>query len=67
MGNLNLVNKISNKYSNSSSYRSQPRQNSGSNKNSSRYAFTNDFWILNEKESELSGTYRSKSAYKVSD
>jgi hypothetical protein len=53
-GNLNAVARISKRYS-TSSYRSQPRQNS------SRYAFANDFWILNEKESDTVGTDRTKS------
>ncbi|CAI2380960.1 unnamed protein product [Moneuplotes crassus] len=69
-GNISMVNKISNKYNNSSSYRSQPRQyTAGSNNSSSRYNFKNEFWILNhdqEKESECTGTYRSKSAYNQS-
>ena len=41
--------------------RSQPRQNS------SRYAFANDFMILNEKESDISNTNRSKSIPRVND
>jgi len=45
-GNLSAVNRISRRYSNGGSHRSQPRQNS------SRYAFANDFSILDERDSE---------------
>lgn len=67
-GNYDMVEKISTKYNNSS-YRSQPRQVGASNKNSSRYDFTSDFWILEkdkETESDITGTQRSKSAYNKS-
>lgn len=60
-GNLTTLSKISNKYNNSSSHRSQPRQNS------SRYAFANDFRILNDKDTEVMDSQRSKSIPKVSE
>ena len=69
-GNFGIISQISQKYNSSWTYRSQPRQNalgSTSNKNSSRFAFANDFYILNERDSEISGTNRSKSAYKTLD
>ena len=47
------------KWNSNNGQRSQPRQNS------SRFAFANDFMILNDKESDVSNTNRSKTIPKV--